>query len=739
MKKFFITGALTLVAAATLTSCHTDDDFSGSIVEQKIQAYQQVFEEEFGKINPEQDWGFGTSSRMARIRGINMNRTRGNYANSNHWGATAESDPNDRERGWIVPDTLTDGQRLRVTRYFQTHPYLTYEDPHWTDFFVQQVYTGGTDPITNYEAYQGNNPKTGKSYSPEFYRSANKQSTDAADITSSNLNYLFAYGETEHINNFNRATSSYKPVLETGEDINNGKKHNDRINLMANSSTKEFSYQNSYSSVRHGIPYVALVSAQVIDDWADSLYRATNELIGENVYYGKDYNGIDNSYWNRSFLGCDLELLIGDEIYTDTYFQPGTYGNSYKYLINNENQFGGDLRKYPDNPPTGDELNWLLTNGYLPVINTADKDWVKPQPVADHYYSDWIVTLSKAKRQGEPDPSTTTIPIENGGSQPKTKEMYYTKKSLVDEGRVFCEDLGVVRASDIDFNDIVFDVYIYKTEYITKHMIKYDDGDWQLDTEHYGDNASEVDDSRTTYDGDIWLLAGGGTIPATIQIDTDNERKTYNIKDAFNQVIADKVITDAFIVNTIKNADGSYGNVYENYGYGIKLNDEPLAISAISEVDVVVRYGEQFNKLTAYKGLAPHKICVPITTKWLLERVEINEGYPDFTKYVKYQDKDGNLIEKYAENEGVTQNDGPEGGYVGDGEEYNTNYDKQLNSVWETSVSSKLYDPLTYTPRHQESGWTDSEVYVDESAEQGGEDTGSSYQYGDPVLVRRRN
>jgi hypothetical protein len=730
MKKYLITGALALVASATFISCLSDDDLGGSIIEQKIQAYQEVFEQEFGTIDPNQDWGFGSAELLSRTRaGMAQARTRGNAADGNEWGAPT-NDPAEYDRGWVVPDTLTEAQKLRVTRYFQTHPYLTYVDPHWTNFFVQQVYTGGTNVLTGNESYKN------KVYapSPEVYRSGDKLPTQDADSTSDKLNYLFAYGETEHINNFNAATASYKPVLETGEDVNNGKKHNDQINLMYQSSTQEFSYQNAYSSVRHGIPYVALAGAKTIDEWADSVMNATGETIGEPVYYGTSYSGKPNSYWNRSFLGCDLELLIGNEIYSGNYYKSETYGETYKYLISNANQYGGDLRKY-DNEPQGSELAWLLQNGYLPRESSADKDWIKPLPVADHYYSDWIVTLTEAKRQGEP--ITITIPVEPGGeASDKTKEMYYIKRSFDEagSGRVFCEDLGVVRASDIDFNDIVFDVYIYKTEYITKHMIDLDDGNgWVLDTKNYT-NPEEI--TSTDYDGDVWLLAGGGTIPVTITV----AGQTFNLKNEFDKVWGQEpTITDKYIVNTIKNDEGRYGNLYRNINKAVKLNESPLSITSVADVHVNVQYGSQFYELVAYKGVAPHKICVPLGTEWLLEREEINLGYPSFTKYVKYQDKDGNPLSGYVNNPGVTY-DGTVGGYVGDGHDYE--FDEHANSVWETKNESSLYvlpEGFVYTPRHQESSdWNGEEVFIRENIVSGG-GSGTGYKNDDTILVRRRH
>ena len=76
MKKHLIQGALALGISATLISCHADEDLSYSVVDQKIQAYEQVFEEEFGKINPNQDWGFGQASAAARTRAIQAVLTR---------------------------------------------------------------------------------------------------------------------------------------------------------------------------------------------------------------------------------------------------------------------------------------------------------------------------------------------------------------------------------------------------------------------------------------------------------------------------------------------------------------------------------------------------------------------------------------------------------------------------------------------------------------------------------------
>ena len=75
MKKYFITGTLALVVGGFLVSCHDDEGMYGSLVEQKLQTYEQVFKQEFGEINPNQDWGFGISSSTTRTRAVSYTLT----------------------------------------------------------------------------------------------------------------------------------------------------------------------------------------------------------------------------------------------------------------------------------------------------------------------------------------------------------------------------------------------------------------------------------------------------------------------------------------------------------------------------------------------------------------------------------------------------------------------------------------------------------------------------------------
>ena len=204
-------------------------------------------------------------------------------ANANHW-----ADSLDYYGGWRVPDTLTAGQKERVRKYFQANPNLTYKDPEWRHFFVQQVYKGGTAVGEN---------------SPETVTAANSTSV----YTSDNMNKLTVGEENYHLNNFNDGTCSTNgSVLDNGYSVNdwNNHHHSDQIMLMVNiDDTSCFGYHNSGADVQRN-DKMALVSAAIIDEWAEA-----NGNPGEKV--------VDK--WNRSFMGFDNALKKWDDIILNTY------------------------------------------------------------------------------------------------------------------------------------------------------------------------------------------------------------------------------------------------------------------------------------------------------------------------------------------------------------------------------------------------------------------------------------
>lgn len=717
MKNYLIKGALALIASVVMTSCHVDEDFTGSIVEEKVQAYEKIFEQEFGTIDPNQDWGFGEESVLARTRAAGlMNFTRGirrsgSNANGNEWCKTYSN----------IPAPLTDEQIKRVRLYFQSNTFTEPNTVTFNTYFVQQVYKGGTNP--------GPNPEHPNS--PEIYQAANGTSTI---VGGNQMDYLTVGTDHVHVYNFNNADAgvysnvkdgytykdNYIPWTEESaaaankswadaqiENFNNLKEHSDKIMLMEDTPTTCFGYWNSNNSNGHDDMYVCIDGA-TIDAWAATQSPAPGESVSGRFFVGFDFEQV-----------FDVNAKNNDG--SDAYFEYG--GKQYNYLSQSTDKYAGTMERRTDqqlyidgnaanglNPTT---IQDLLDDGYLPIYGRDLREWVNVSHLADHYYSDWIVAITPGETWGSSTSTDPIIPIENGdGEKIWTRTTKYYKNEVADAGRILCEDLGVVSASDIDFNDIVLDVYIYKKSYWVK-----------VETSTNGVNFTEVsnveDQSKATYGADIWALAGGGTIPVTITAGNKN----YNLKNCFDPSLSDKTI-----VNTVVEPEEAYGNIYENFTTAKHLNTNLIeGVRNISDVDITVKYGgasSGFMTLKAYKGVAPHKLCVPLTTLWPRERVEINNAYTAFTMYVKKRDAQGNYIET---TNGTTAN-GKNPPLI----------ETRQNSVWQNPVTGAVYNnTVSYTPRHEQTDWVEIQIAEGPTTVESGGENG--YKSGEPVLIRRRD
>jgi hypothetical protein len=332
MKKYLMTGIAALALGAGFTSCShdiepmTQEEINQIEAQKIVQTYEQAFIKTFGQPAANQNWGFGAAN------------TRGVDADGNHWAASDYGK-------WKVPPRLTSDQIKAVVEYFQTVKKPSYQDPQWTNYFIQQVYKGGSSPR--------------EGYSPEEYTAANGSTKI---VGSDHMDHLAAIdpdaegGEfVDHNNNFNHGDcGAYGNVLAYEE----GKPHSandtqyqysDKINLMVNSTTKSFGYYNSNSSVRR-TEYTGLVSYQTIID----------EL-------GEAKAGCLRDGWNRSFMGFDFEMMVGPEIYAknaDGSIKYLTYGDlpDAQYAWDGVSDYGG---------PIPAKTDFVLLNGEkIPVLDS---------------------------------------------------------------------------------------------------------------------------------------------------------------------------------------------------------------------------------------------------------------------------------------------------------------------------------------------------------------------------------
>lgn len=408
MKKYLMTGIAALAMCFGFTSCSHDiepasqEDLNNLEAQKIVNNYNQAFIKAFGQPAANQEWGFGgyaAGTRVADPRG-------------NMWAS----------EGWNVPPVITDKQKDIVRRYFQQNTPLGYNDPGWSNFWIQQVYKGGTKT-------------TDGSQTTEKYIIGNDDEVTGGDHMD-HLCSKSASGVEDHVNDFNNS------------DNNDW----DGRMLMVSSSTNTFGYINSNATAIH-YDKAALVNWRVIAQWA--VDKGLEESVEKSVL---------NDGWNRSYMGFDWEQALPDYCYKPIldysvqwsadlpfgfpvlgYETFEFEGNTYRFLSANSNEYAYDSSepKYGgkqnyNNKPSDDIIRELLTLGYLPYSDTL-KDWIKLSTGSDGYYSDWIVTLTEAKK-------STVDP---------------------DDVCIIAEDLSASEDTDFDFNDVVFTVHYNTTSSAT--------------------------------------------------------------------------------------------------------------------------------------------------------------------------------------------------------------------------------------------------------------------------------
>ena len=238
MKKILFVG----ITALAMASC-THDDYAPV---SKQEQYQAVFEKEFGAVNPNVNWGFTPQQVFTFDKDGKLIGTRGANPEANQW-----------YQYLTVPAPLTDAQKEVVRKWFQNTKNPQGQKVNWSDFFVQQVYKGGSNPGSN---------------SPEKYDILKDGvlDKDKGKVTGSNqMNWLHCGNNSQvgdHINNFNGGDAGNMNVGE-----GNNKFHNDKIMYMKDYNTTCFGFHDSYGDNYYTDSYV-LIPGDIIDPIVAGMY-----------------------------------------------------------------------------------------------------------------------------------------------------------------------------------------------------------------------------------------------------------------------------------------------------------------------------------------------------------------------------------------------------------------------------------------------------------------------------------
>ena len=693
MKKYLITVALAVVVSGSFIGCK-EDDFSGSKIEQKVQAFEEAFVRAFGQPNPNHTWGFEELDGD-NLNGNDLAMTRADGAFANHVGAYPDANMW-TSKGFLAPDPLTQSQKLRAQYYFQMNRIVNPNRPNYgtKDFFVQQVYDGGTDPMTGKSA--------------EKYLAANGSTLIESG---EHMDHLTAGPDHLHIYNFNNGTcSTNNEVADRNQThVNNtDQQHSDEIMLMLNTPTSCFGYANSDASCVRDDRWT-LVSAAVIDNFCDHDPGFSAWLKTRLTDERGDVKCVDD--FNRDYIGFDFDMIPDESCYAgtpvradgsivyDTYNQ----ANEIDHYIYTYAQYGtlneaNDKRVFNEDGTVSTYASWdteiIIDSKKIPYVVTNTNMYCA---IGDHAnigiggmdgFNDYA-TIGHYVAGGANDNTLYLDNLPNEQSDKKAINMKFIAK-LIREGYLPVAGKDLKRwvkiggCNDGYFSDWIVTfmpansgtvtpdappVYEIGTNNQEQKIEKYkskivkqagrvfceDLTNRDLDDFDYNDivfdviivdeitktvmtpvdvnhqpNGTPVETYSHEYYANVRLMAAGGTIPASIEIGD------YNF-DVHSWLGKQPYTT---MINTLSEGErdkvrgavvASVDPVDLTWGDD---NKDFYGIEKISDIKVYVRYGNEATQLIPEKGKASPIFVVPLGTRWAKERSNIGKAYTQFNNWV---------------------------------------------------------------------------------------------------------
>ena len=704
MKKFFGLGLLALLTTAYLTSSCSRDEFSGSIIESKKEAFSENFKAAYGNINPNQDWGFGSASSFSRAftRTISVNGD--DYAKFPSGDEIAAYFPT------AVPENADEVSEL-LTKYKGKTVTTEYGEITMYDLYAiyaNKIVEGYNLKVTSAGTYAGGIVELGGSYQNAGYDSeAGKNLAYPYNVyvdvdgdliirrngaTHFNLYILngnvtieseykeqagvisVAEGATltdernsiaanQGIKLFNRGTvnatntqgydiGNFSTVYNEGKfnvtgpltyspaDANNSYFMNlgDNAELTAPAMTLN-STGNFYNDGKVTITGETNVTQQQIF-WVNAGHYTTGTMT---------FSAQNNTFYNYCQLIVEgyAHMYDGEfNLMNGSYTEAGSAGmDNFKVIMesNTGMHIKGNVRMIAQADGTFQGFSTSGSNDYLLIDGkvTVDAHYHTFSITSGITYSineikikkgDEYVTDEHLQEIGDgaypvldfngaecPYGTLTVTPntntcgatwLTNGTPIPKTT----TRIRLKECGRVFCEDLGNVTRKDMDYNDVVFDAWIYMKEKVRE------EDSVVVESEHY-----------RTY---IQLLAAGGTLAIDVANQGEVHAKfgaaqdqmvnTY-IEGVSSESLVDMCVTkplpDEMVLTT--ELDAFYYDAMRDPGR-----------ECLKNIPIFVKQTNEVLELTAIAGEAPQKYRATLGTKWAGERIAIDEAYTGFKDWV---------------------------------------------------------------------------------------------------------
>jgi hypothetical protein len=357
------------------------------------------------------------------------------------------------------------------------------------------------------------------------------------------------------------------------------------------------------------------------------------------------------------YMGGKSMLLVNGNLHTSNYDSGyGFRGYGDDYAIIQANAITHD----------GNEQFRMSYFGKLYIATDNHFElWYKDAPNTQQpsYYAEGTV-LFQFRRDSCPvtitpgncSPGASGTHSFGGGSRENTWNVESDEWDQVtsQSGRIFCEDLGVAAREDLDYNDVVFDVIIWKythtvQPYKSTTTWKTTDGVVDQGSEETSTPVTNGSPSITnTYYAQIKLLAAGGTIPLTVAGKEVHNAFGVGLTTMVNTRDGNSTAFGAYEAKEpVEIGDIQKTVTFNGETYYLKLTE---GIQKAQDVPIYVNYGNsQVTELTAGAARAPHKLLVPFGTQWTSERKPLNLAYPNFVNYVTDASKSwvNNPVEYY--------------------------------------------------------------------------------------------
>ena len=572
MQKYLIKGLLALVVGGFTASCADKDGDYVPVGQQKATAYADAFKELIGgEVSPSHDWGFTKTSIIE-----DFSQTRANTRAFTRADGVGEV---------IKPDNGKDG-------IFE----FTNEERNADGWRSPQGVSKYVAPITDAE----------RAWVQAWF-----DNPDNRGLSDEGREFHNFYVQQVHNKLYSEnadAKDGYFWELKNGEIVKDNREYHVKMDQLRIGSARD------EASTVHIKDFNA----------TDNGFNAWNAIYVKNgsskqFAYWASYG----SQWQWKFRCVELEVPAS--CFTDNKPHKGWYvGLSY----------------YCDKVEVAGQKGEIIGEDEIDICN------------------DWILKIVP----GDITPSGG----ETSSNSTSTRKDRVERSRLVRQGRIFCEDLGTnadkISKSDIDFNDAVFDAKIWRkgqfdVEYLDDTYNSESDYLEEIYTDEIKGIDIEMDENRDAhvvvngkfkYVAEICLLAAGGTIPLKIGGD-----KGFEIHSKFGQgQKSPRTISHTTIINTVGapsqeqftttvstdvcDAVTVEVDITKYVKEAIEDGNTDIGLDIIPiDVEWVSGNHQSVGELSSEYGQAPQKLCVPIGTPWVYERIPITTAFKDFEKYAK--------------------------------------------------------------------------------------------------------